>query len=333
MSSGARFYLTLLLNPILERPMRSVSDIPFPTRAPEPVATARRSIVIATDGTSQSDGAVRVGRALAQRDGFSADLLSVVEPMPVFPTEAIVLPDIQHLNTIAREGRAETLLKQRDRTHPGIRDWPFDIESGPRVETIVARAERADAALILLGVGAHGVGARLMQRETAVRVMRTARCPVLALPGDAWGVPHSAIVAVDFTESSDHAALTALSLLGHRGTLYLAHVLPRVVIPQGDPRPFEQLTGASSPLAQLQALERRLAPPPSVRVEHVLLHGEAAHEIVAFAAHHAVDMIAAGAHGKSALERFVLGSVSTSLIRTAPCWVLVAPPSTVPLSH
>ena len=313
--------------------MRSACDISFPARAPESLATARRSIVIATDGTSQSDGAVRVGRALAQRDGLSADLLSVVEPMPVFPNEAMVMPDVQQLNILAREGRAETLLRQRDRTHPGIRDWPFDIETGPRVETIAARAERADAALILLGIGAHGVGARLMQRETAVRVMRAARCPVLALPSDAWGVPHSAVVAVDFTESSDHAALAALSLLGNRGTLYLAHVMPRVVIPQGDPRPFDQVTGVDSTLAGLQALERRLAPPPGVRVEHVMLRGEPAHELVAFAAQRTVDLIAAGAHGKSALERLVLGSVSTSLVRTAPCWVLVAPPSTLPLTH
>ena len=307
--------------------MRSASDLPFPVRTPESVTTARRSIIIATDGTTQADGAVRVGRALAQRDGFSADLLSVVEPMPVLPNDALVMPDIQHLNTVAREGRAETMLKQRDRTHPGIRDWPFDIEDGPRVETIVARADRADAALILLGIGAHGVGARLMQRETAVRVMRAAHCPVLALPSDAWGVPHSAIVAVDFTASSEHAALTALSLLGHRGTLHLVHVLPRVVIPQGDPRPFDQVTGADSTIARLQALEQRLAPPPGVRVEHVILHGEPAHEVVAFAVQNKIDMVAAGTHGKSALERLVLGSVSTSLIRSAPCWVLVAPPS------
>ena len=313
--------------------MRSACNIPFPARMPESVATARRSIIIATDGTSQADGAVRVGRALAQRDGYSADLLSVVEPMPVFPNEALVMPDVQQLNTLAREGRAETLLRQRDRTHPGIRDWPFDLETGPRVETIVSRAERVDAALILLGIGAHGVGARLMQRETAVRVMRAASRPVLALPSDAWGVPHSAIVAVDFTESSDHAALTALSLLGHRGTLYLAHVVPRVVIPQGDPRPFDQVAGADGPLTRLQALERRLAPPPAVHVEHVILNGDPAHELVAFATQRKIDMIAAGAHGKSALERLVLGSVSTSLIRTAPCWVLVAPPATLPLTH
>jgi nucleotide-binding universal stress UspA family protein len=313
--------------------MRSACDVPFPARTPAPEATARRSIIIATDGTSQSDGAVRVGRALAQRDGFSADLLSVVEPMPVFPNEGVLLADLDHLTGIAREGRAESLLRQRDRTHPGIRDWPFDIETGPRVETIVARAERADAALILLGIGAHGVGARLMQRETAVRVTRAARCPVLALPSDAWGVPHSAIVAVDFTPSSDHAALMALSLLGHHGVLYLAHVLPRVVIPQGDPRPFDQVTGAESTLTRLRELERRLAPPPGVHVEHVISHGDPVHELVAFATQYRIDMIAAGTHGKSALERLVLGSVSTSLLRTAPCWVLVAPPSTLPLTH
>lgn len=307
--------------------MRSACDLPVSARTLDPAATGRRSIIIATDATPQSDGAIRVGRALAQRDGLSADLLSVVEPMPVFPTDTVVMPDIHQLNILAREGRAESLLRQRDRTHPGIRDWPFDIETGPRVETIVARAERANAALILLGIGAHGVAARLMQRETAVRVMRAARCPVLALPSDAWGVPHSAIVAADFTESSEHAAVTALSLLGARGTLYLAHVLPRVTIPQGDPRPWDQIAGGEGTLARLQRLEQRLAPPPGVRVEHVILHGEPGHEVVAFAAERGVDLIAAGTHGRAGLERLLLGSVATSLIRTAPCWVLVAPPT------
>jgi nucleotide-binding universal stress UspA family protein len=296
------------------------------------VETVQRTIVIATDGTPQSDGAVRVGRALAQRDGVTAELLSVIEPVPIFPTDIVPPADVE-LTELLREGRADALLRQRDRTHPGIRVWPFDIKTGPRVETIAARAERADASMILLGIGAHGVAARLMQRETAVRVMRAARCPVLALPSDAWGVPHSAVAAVDFTESSDRAALTALSLLGHRGTLYLAHVQPRLTIPQGDSRPWDQITNGDSVLGRLQALEARLAPPPSVRVEHVLLHGEPAHELVAFAAEHRVDMIAAGTHGRSALERLVLGSVSTSLIRTAACWVLVAPPSPLPLTH
>jgi nucleotide-binding universal stress UspA family protein len=232
--------------------------------------------------------------------------------------------DADQLVDITRESRDAALLTQRDRTHPGIREWPFDVAIGPRVETIIANAERRHASLILLGIGAHGVSARLLQRETALRVIRAASTPVLALPSHAWGVPHTALAALDFTASSEHAARTALSLLGGEGTLYLAHVTPRTAIPQGDPRTWEEFMRAGI-APKLVAVARELEPPPGVRVEYVLLHGEPAHELLAFAEERRIDMIAAGAHGRSALGRLMLGSVSTTLVRKAHCWVLVAP--------
>jgi nucleotide-binding universal stress UspA family protein len=283
-------------------------------------------LLIATDGTRDSDGAVRVGRALAERDGVDAALLGVVEPMVLYDTDGVVMPDVEHLMSITRESRAAALLNQRDRTHPGIHDWPFDIELGPRVETIVRNADRRGASLILLGLGAHGLSARLNQRETSVHVIRAARVPVLALPRHAWGVPHSVLAAVDFTASSEHAARTALGLLGGEGTMYLAHVTPRVPIPQGDSRTWDEIT-RNGVLPKLEVLGRRLAAPPGVQIEHVLLHGDPSNELLAFAEQRRIDMIAAGAHGRSALGRLMLGSVSTKLVRNGNCWILVAPPS------
>ena len=283
------------------------------------------NILVATDGTHDADGAVRVGLALARRDNIRADLFSVVEPLTLYTPDGLPLPDdADNLVDITRESREAALLTQRDRTHPAIREWPYDIVVGRRVETIIATAEKRHASLVLLGLGAHGVSARLLQRETALRVIRAASTPVLALPSHAWGVPHTALAALDFTASSEHAARTALSLLGGEGTLYLAHVTPRTPIPQGDPRTWEEIT-RSGILPKLDAVARRLEVPPGVQIEYVLLHGEPAHELLAFADERRIDMIAAGAHGRSALGRLVLGSVSTTLLRTAHCWVLVAP--------
>jgi nucleotide-binding universal stress UspA family protein len=295
---------------------------PVAAESLEPTAI---EFLVATDGTHDADGAVRVGHALAQRDGVKADLLSVVEPPPFVDLDGTPIPNADQLVAIAREARETMLLAQRDRTHPGIQDWPYTLGVGPRVETIVERARETGASLILLGLGAHGVGARLTMRETALRVIRAAGKPVLALPSDAWGVPHSVLVATDFTASSEHAARAALELLGGEGTLYIAHVTPRVAIPQGDSRTWDEITtGAVIP--KLEALVRRLDPSPGIRVEYVLLHGDPAHELTAFADQVRIDMIAAGTHGRSALGRLVLGSVSTKLVRTAKCWVLVAPP-------
>ena len=281
--------------------------------------------IVATDGSHDADGSVRVGLALAQRDGVSVELLSVVEPLPLYDTDAIAIPDADKLMRITRESREAALHAQRDRTHPGALEWPYTVEVGNRVDKIVTCANRSGASLIILGVGAHGMTARLFQRETALRVVRAAHTPVLAVPEHARGVPQSVLAAIDFTASSEHAARAALDLLGGEGTLYLAHVSPRVFVPNGDPQLWDEVALAGV-LPQLEEAARRLAPPPGIEVEYALLRGDPAHELLAFAAERQIDLVAVGAHGRSMVGRLVLGSVSTKLVRTAPCWVLVAPP-------
>jgi len=273
--------------------------------AVEPLITSSGGLLVASDATRDSDGAVRVGLALARRDGGKADVFSVVEAPSIADLDGAPVPDLEQLVEIAVDERGAMLLAQRDRTHPGIHEWPYELAVGPRVDTIVDRARATGASFILLGLGAHGLGARLSMRETALRVIHAAGLPVLALPSDAWGVPHSALVALDFTASSEHAARAALELLGNDGTLYVAHVTPRLPIPQGDSRTWWEITKGGL-IPKLEEVVRRLEPSPGVRVEHVLLHGDPAHELVAFAEQMGIDMIAAGTHGRSALGRLVL---------------------------
>jgi len=60
----------------------------------------------------------------------------------------------------------------------------------------------------------------------------------------------------------------------------------------------------------------------SVRKE--LMVGHAAREITALAGSENADLVALGARGMNALERFLLGSTSEKIVRHAPCSVLVA---------
>ncbi len=297
--------------------------------AVQPLTVSSNAVVVATDATTDSDGAVRVGYALAKRDGAYADLFSVVEPPSLFDPEGAPIPDAEQLLILASEARSAALLAQRDRTHPGIRQWPFTVEVGARVETIVERAQRHGAPLIILGLGAHGVAARLNRRETALGVIRAAHTPVLAVPSEAWGVPHRALAALDFTASSEAAARAAVNLLGGEGTLYLAHVTPRVPIPQGDPRTWGEIT-TTALMPKLEAVAARLDVPSGIRVECIILHGDPAHEMLVLADQIDIDLIAVGTHGRSAFGRLMLGSVSTKLIRTAHRMVLVAPPRPEP---
>jgi nucleotide-binding universal stress UspA family protein len=282
------------------------------------------AIAVATDGTHDSDGAVRLGVALARRDRVEAAFVSVIEPMAFGEHEGSTPADAERLTRLAIEGREGELAAQRTRTFPIHRPWPYAIHVGGRVDEIVKFGQHHGASLIVMGLGSHGVLARLMHRETTLRVIRNARVPVLAVPSDAVELPRTAVAAIDFTPASEDAARAALDVLGEHGTLYLAHVTPRIVIPQGDSRPWAEPAVSGVP-GRLEAVARRLAAAGGVSVELVSLHGEPADELVAFARQHRIDMIATGARGRSALGRLVLGSVSTKVVRSAHCAVIVAP--------
>jgi nucleotide-binding universal stress UspA family protein len=65
--------------------------------------------------------------------------------------------------------------------------------------------------------------------------------------------------------------------------------------------------------------------PPGVLVEPVVLNGTPVAAITEFAERVGADLVATGSHGHSRIDRLLLGSVSTGLVRNAHCAVLVAP--------
>ena len=69
----------------------------------------------------------------------------------------------------------------------------------------------------------------------------------------------------------------------------------------------------------------RLSAPVTVAVDAVTLSGDPARAILDYAAAHRVDVIACGSHGFNFVERLLVGSVATTLLRTAPCSVLLVP--------
>jgi nucleotide-binding universal stress UspA family protein len=62
---------------------------------------------------------------------------------------------------------------------------------------------------------------------------------------------------------------------------------------------------------------------PRIPVSHVLVEGDPAGEIVRYAADAGVDVIVLGTHGRTGVERLLMGSVAEKVMREAPCSVLV----------
>jgi nucleotide-binding universal stress UspA family protein len=60
-----------------------------------------------------------------------------------------------------------------------------------------------------------------------------------------------------------------------------------------------------------------------IPVSHVFLEGEPGVEIARFAADAGMDLVVMGTHGRTGIERMLMGSVAEQTLRAAPCSVLV----------
>jgi nucleotide-binding universal stress UspA family protein len=139
---------------------------------------------------------------------------------------------------------------------------------------------------------------------------------------------------VDFSDSARHALTHAWAIAAWYGArLVVVHVFAPV--PAADVAASLQPFGMPPPAALTEAdrgqlLERltRFVDPVARRMpaEVMLLEApDARAEIVSQARTLAADLLVMGAHGRSGVERLVLGSVTEKVLRKAPCPVLVVP--------
>jgi nucleotide-binding universal stress UspA family protein len=63
-----------------------------------------------------------------------------------------------------------------------------------------------------------------------------------------------------------------------------------------------------------------------LEIEELIVHGEAASEIVRVAKDRKVDLIVVSSHGRTGLGRILFGSTAEAVVRHAPCPVLVVKP-------
>jgi nucleotide-binding universal stress UspA family protein len=134
--------------------------------------------------------------------------------------------------------------------------------------------------------------------------------------------------ATDFSTASRPAFAKAIELSkADRSPLLVLHVLNPMVPMIGDraiePPTFAQLQKASraTALKQLARLTAR-AKARGVKAKAILVDGSEAGTIVRVARSRRVAMIVIGTHGRSGLERALLGSVATRVVSLATCPVL-----------
>lgn len=140
--------------------------------------------------------------------------------------------------------------------------------------------------------------------------------------------------ATDFSTLAHHAYDVARAFARDFGArLVVVHVAevthvaeePVVLVELPIPAP-PRMTGDVSQQGYHEALRERLRElhpsDPEVTVETCLREGTPADEILRLADEIACDLIVIGTHGRTSLERMIMGSVAEAIIRRAHCPVM-----------
>jgi nucleotide-binding universal stress UspA family protein len=120
------------------------------------------------------------------------------------------------------------------------------------------------------------------------------------------------LYATDFSSYSNQAYFHAVALAENHG----AHLTVLYVCP-GEAHGDEDRAYWQDQLEQIRPVNE------AIPVRHVLLEGDPATEIVGYAREAGSDVIVMGTHGRTGLERLLMGSVAEKVMREAPCSVLV----------
>ena|SRR5581483_11873525 len=131
---------------------------------------------------------------------------------------------------------------------------------------------------------------------------------------------HTILHPTDFSEHSQFAWRLACALARDYGArLVVVHVidLPVAVYGEGvmvsEPEDYQAVE---------EELDRMHAPDPNVRVEHRVLEGDPVEEILVAARQAHAELIVMGTHGRTGLERLLMGSVAEQVVRRSTCPVL-----------
>jgi nucleotide-binding universal stress UspA family protein len=132
------------------------------------------------------------------------------------------------------------------------------------------------------------------------------------------------LYATDFSSHSNQAYFHAVALAeGHGADLIILHVYSPTAADLEGMVPDSRSEDLDVSYWR-QQLEQIHPVNSGIRVHHVLLEGSPADEIVRYATEQGIDLIVMGTHGRTGLERLLMGSVAEKVVRGAPCSVLVA---------
>jgi nucleotide-binding universal stress UspA family protein len=203
------------------------------------------------------------------------------------------------------------------------------VEKGSPADALQALAESGEADLIVLGSTHHAHLGSVSPGSVAEHLLHGARCRLVIAPKGYGQADHSQdrlrVAAVGFDGMAEsHAALDEAAKLASKFGASLRVIGVATPIPAMGAAAAAQAGAEAGPDFQTQLNEAVAELPPELRALPVFEHGDPVRKLLE-AAETGVDLLVLGSRGFGPVMRLLIGSVSSRVIREAPCPVLVVP--------
>ena len=281
-------------------------------------------ILVPSDGSDPSVAAAEAATALARRFGATLHVVHVVDTneLPLGADTAVVEALVSRGETVV-DGAADAA------TAAGVDVETAVLRDGAVAHrAIVTYAADHDVDLVVMGTHGRTGLDRFVLGSVAEWTIRLSPAPVLALHGEtAFDAAFAdVVVPTDGSDAAEHAAGLAVELAAATGAaLHVVHVVDLGVVWQDADagQVLDALTESGR-----EAVERVVERAETAGVEGLeasVLRGAPHRAIVDYAADHDADLVVMGTHGRTGLERYLLGSVTERVVRLSETPVLAVP--------
>ena len=293
-------------------------------------------LLIPLDGSKTAEKVLPYARFLAESLNIPAELTTVFD---IAEFAGHIAPEkARDLNSIIHDGLGRSLkYLQRIATTFPMNNVKCTVETGRAEDIIIAKGDADPRALI--GMATHGRSGitRWLLGSVAEKILRGASNALFLVKAterantEGWSTVKSMIVPLDGSELAESVLPTVAGLakkLSVRVILFRAYNLPATL--------YGGIDGYSVPnidelVPELSAearryLEEKVLALKRLGVEQVvydLKEGFSADEIIRVARNTPENFIAMSTHGRSGVKRWVLGSVTETVVRHSADPVLI----------
>jgi nucleotide-binding universal stress UspA family protein len=276
-------------------------------------------ILFPTDGSDAAERALDLAVAVADAHDAEFHVLYVAD------TNQPSLSHIQGQVVDALEGEGDRIVEAAgsQARNAGI-DVTTDVIQGGPSRTILEYVDDRGVDLVVMGTRGDRDVEHLLLGSVTERVVRSSPVPVLAVPpeSDRSYPPERVLVGTDGSDGSDAALTEGIDVAGVAdATLHVVSVLEDSLLGI-DVRSAAVAEERERRDEKLLAAARQRVEDAGLAVETAIEEGGVVDSLTDYAADNGVDLVVVGTHGRTGIDRRLLGSVTEDLLRTADVPVL-----------